>query len=141
MDTDTIIRHLEYEADRHKNDRLFTGQVNITAMCRDLIPKMKELKRYEDLAQNGRLLELPCKVGDTLYVLDRDNKSREMILDSPDVRCHCAKEDNLCMGLCDNKNFGVCAYRMMNDGTDIGKRVFLTQEAAEAALKEMEGQA
>ena len=99
-----------------------------------------EFHKYIASEQDGRILELPCKVGDTLYVLDRDNKSREMILDSPDVRCHCAKENNLCMGLCDNKNFGVCAYRMMNDGTDIGKKVFLTKEAAEAALKEMEGQ-
>ena len=70
MDTDTIIRQLEYEADKHKNDRLFTGQTDIAAMCRDLIPKMKALKRYENLEQDGRLLELPCKVGDTVYTIN-----------------------------------------------------------------------
>ena len=87
----------------------------------------------------GRLLVLPCKVGGELWVNDRDGKPREMVLDAPDIRCHCAKEDNLCMALCDNPNAGICAYRLKNDGTDFGKTVFLTREEAEAALKDCDG--
>lgn len=60
-----------------------------------------------------------------------------MILDEPDIRCHCAKEDNLCMALCDDKKHGICAYRFKNDGSDIGEKVFLTKEEAEAKLKEL----
>ena len=78
---------------------------------------------------------LPCKVGRSLWVHDKDGKPREMELDPPDIRCHCRDEDNLCMALCGAKKTGVCAYRLRNDGTDIGKTVFLTREAAEAALK------
>lgn len=48
------------------------------------------------------------------------------------------KEDNLCMALCDSKQNGVCAFRLKNDGTSIGKTVFLTREEAEQALKEAE---
>ena len=100
--------------------------------------KICEFKKYMDLEDNGLLLRLPCKVGDTIYVLDRDGQPRRMIMDKPDLRCHCSKEDNLCMVLCDRKNTGVCAYRFCNDGSDIGKTVFLTREEAEKKLKEME---
>ena len=98
----------------------------------------EKLREYEDLEEQGLLLRLPCKVGDTIYILDRDGQPRRMIVDKPDIRCHCSKEDNLCMVLCDRKNTGVCAYRFCNDGSDIGKTVFLTQAEAEQKLKEME---
>lgn len=32
----------------------------------------EKLKHYEDLEEQGRLIELPCKVGDTVYVVDDD---------------------------------------------------------------------
>lgn len=93
--------------------------------------------RLLDLEEQGLLLRLPCKVGDTVWIRDRDGQPQEMILDPPDIRCHCAKEDSLCMALCDRKNTGVCAYRFKNDGSDIGKTVFLTQAEAEEALMKM----
>ena len=105
--------------------------------CEQLAEWLNELKKYKDAEEQGLLLKLPCKVGDKVYVLDRDGQPREMILDEPDIRCHCAKEDNLCMALCDRKNTGVCAYRFRNDGSDIGNTVFLTKEEAEQKLKEM----
>ena len=88
----------------------------------------------------SRIIELPCKVGDKIYVLNRGNIPQKMILDEPDIRCHCAKEDNLCMALCDDKKHGICAYRFKNDGSDIGKKVFRTKSEAEAEskLKELE---
>lgn len=33
----------------------------------------QRLARYEDLAEQGRLLELPCKVGDTVYEIIEDD--------------------------------------------------------------------
>ena len=104
-----------------------------------VVEMAKELAEYKKLEEQGLLLKLPCKVGEHLYIFDRDGKPREMILDAPDIRCHCAKEDNLCMALCDSKDTGVCAYRLKNDGSDIDKTVFLTKEAAETELKDMEG--
>lgn len=114
-----------------------TGEVlAYRVKCKKDVESVQKLGRLEDLEEQGKLLKLPCAVGDTVYVLDRDGKPREMILDAPDIRCHCSKEDNLCMVLCDKKNTGVCAYRFKNDGSDIGKKAFLTREEAEAALKE-----
>ena len=131
MDIDTIIRQLEYEADKHKNDRLFTGQTDIASLCRDLIPKMKELKRYEDLEQGGRLLELPCKVGDVLYLpIDFQNKIYV----------------GRCIGLEYSRIRKTWVAKVFTEEgesreafKDFGKTVFLSKEAAEATLKEMEG--
>ena len=88
-----------------------------------------------ELLKSDRIIELPCKVGDEIYVLNRGNIPQKMILDEPDIRCHCAKEDNLCMALCDDKKHGICAYRFKNDGSDIGGKVFLTKEEAEKMIK------
>lgn len=98
------------------------------------------IDRLCDLAEadkDGRLMVLPCKVGSTLWVTGRDNVPREMKLEDPDIRAVCTDEDNLCMSTCNRKPDGFCAYRLRNDGADIGKTVFLTREEAEAALEAM----
>lgn len=95
------------------------------------------LAEYEDMEEQGLLVRLPCKVGDTLWVTGRDNVPREMELEAPDIRTVCTDEDNLCMSTCNRKPDGFCAYRLRNDGADIGKTVFLTREAAEKALEEV----
>ena len=98
------------------------------------VDRMKELAEAD---KDGRLVVLPCKVGDTVWVTGRDNVPREMRLENPDIRTVCTDEDNLCMATCNRKPDGFCAYRLRNDGTDIGKTVFLTREEAEKALGAM----
>ena len=98
-------------------------------------------ERLRELAaadKEGRVVVLPCKVGDTLWVTGRDNVPREMELEAPDIRAVCTDEDNLCMSTCNRKPHRFCAYRLRNDGADVGKTVFLTREEAERALQEME---
>ncbi len=96
------------------------------------VDRMKELAEAD---KDGRLVVLPCKVGGTLWVTGRDNVPREMELEAPDIRAVCTDEDNLCMSTCNRKPDGFCAYRLRNDGADIGKAVFLTREEAEKALE------
>ena len=93
------------------------------------------LRELAEADRAGRLVVLPCKVGDTLWVTGRDNVPREMKLEAPDIRTVCTDEDNLCMSACNRKPDGFCAYRLRNDGADVGKTVFLTREAAEKALE------
>lgn len=100
-----------------------------------IIDALNRLAEYEDMEEQGLLLRLPCKVGDTLWVTGRDNVPREMELEAPDIRTVCTDEDNLCMSTCNRKPDGFCAYRLRNDGADIGKTVFLTREEAEKALE------
>lgn len=97
-------------------------------------PPFRELAEAD---KAGRLAVLPCKVGDTLWVTGRDNVPREMELEAPDIRAVCTDEDNLCMSTCNRKPDGFCAYRLRNDGADVGKTVFLTREEAEKALEAM----
>lgn len=76
----------------------------------------KELQRYKDLEEQGRLIELPCAFGDKVY----------SVYKGYDIH--------------GNKTFHIEneAFRVyMLDG--FGKHVFLTKEEAEAKLKELEG--
>lgn len=93
------------------------------------------LRELAEADKDGRLVVTPCKVGDKLWVIGRDNVPREMALEAPDIRTVCTDEDNLCMSTCNRQPDGFCAYRLRNDGADIGKTVFLTREAAEKALE------
>lgn len=95
------------------------------------------LRELAEADKDGRVVVLPCKVGDTLWVTGRDNVPRKMKLEAPDIRAVCTDEDNLCMSTCNRKPDGFCAYRLRNDGADVGKSVFLTREEAEKALEGM----
>lgn len=118
----------------------------VTALQKDwsdfctVIGECGGIDRLRELAEadkDGRVVVLPCKVGEKLWVIGRDNVPREMALEAPDIRTVCTDEDNLCMATCNRKPDGFCAYRLRNDGTSIGKTVFLTREAAEEALEAM----
>jgi hypothetical protein len=72
-----------------------------------------KLKDYEDLEEQGRLIKLPCKVGDDIYY----------ILGIPnETPCTIDK----------------CVFEL-SDINDIGKTLFLTKSEAEARLKELRG--
>ena len=76
---------------------------------------IKKLAEYETAEEEGRLVVLPCKVGDIVYKI-----------------------------MCQRDNFDDRPYRIITSvnfrldmADDIGKTVFLTREEAEKALKEM----
>ena len=127
--------YLDTELTPEEIDMDHEAAEQLRQLCRNC-----DLDRLEKLAEadkDGRLVVLPCKVGDTVWVTGRDNVPREMELEAPDIRAVCTDEDNLCMSTCNRKPDGFCAYRLRNDGADIGKTVFLTREEAEAALEAM----
>ena len=94
---------------------------------------LHKLAEYEDLEEQGLLLRLPCKAGDTVWYIDNDDDDYplEFIITKIDVeengylRYHAREKDN-----CGKIGF-------IKD--DIGKTVFLTKEEAEQALAEMKG--
>ena len=91
---------------------------------------LEELKRYRDLEEQGLLLKLPCKVGDTVYAL---NKTKREIFPSRVEHIEYVVNDNLDFPLTKIKGEGFCVFF-----DDFGKIVFLTQAEAEQKLKEME---
>ena len=48
MDTETMIRELESVEEKHKDDAVYTGQLNIAEMAHDVRKRLEELKPYED---------------------------------------------------------------------------------------------
>lgn len=93
----------------------------------------KRLKLYEDAEEQGLLLRLPCKVGDTVYIVTRDFISEyticsiEIYNEGLSFNCRCEK------GIYINTRGIFTNY-------DIGKTVFLTKEDAEQSLKQMESE-
>lgn len=97
---------------------------------------LRKLAHYEDLEEQGRLIELPCAVGDTVYVVEEDSDGV--------VRLTEMKIGNLCV--CGSVYNGeLWNMYLTTDYTysyktiyDIGRTVFMTKAEAEAALKESE---
>ena len=92
--------------------------------------------RLRELAQakkKGRLVVLPCDVGDKLYDVTL-GEVREKIVISLSMLL--SKSVNHLVIHAENFRNAVTSYELQ----DIGKTVFLTREAAEAALKEREAE-
>ncbi len=126
MDTETMIREVNAVAEKHKNDFVPTFQTNITAMCRDILPKLEKLKEYEELEEQGLLLRLPCKVGDTVYGIRKSSYC-------PSGICRSGKSCSEC-----RENAPYRKYKKkfkMDDLKEIGKSIFLTEDEADEALK------
>lgn len=94
----------------------------------------ERLKNYEDLEEQGRLVVLPCKVGDTVWVINSLWVSEYTITS--------VYWDNVFFQFkSENETYSEdCRYFSFFDER-IGKTVFLTREEAEAALKEEEDHA
>lgn len=84
-----------------------------------------KLADYEDAEEQGLLLRLPCKVGDTVYHIE-DGYIYEFK----------AKEISVRM---ENGEYIFCIDSMDYKAEDFGRIVFLTREKAESALAEKGG--
>ena len=102
------------------------GKANLQAL-------INKLAAYEDAEEQGLLLRLPCKVGDTVYAfLSTCNYFTECQINKIELKP--TLYGNTCYFLEPIGHRG-CLYRCFED--DFGKTVFLTKEEAEAKLKEM----
>jgi hypothetical protein len=92
---------------------------------------VKKLAEYEDAEEQGLLLKLPCKIGDSLYQpIHKDINEYKVIGICFDItRNEWLFEVTIQIGLEWIKT--VCEFSC------IGKTVFLTKEEAEQALKQM----
>ena len=81
-------------------------------------------EEYRQLEKQGRLICLPCKVGDTVYVIVGKNISVQKIQ-------RATIDSEMKIEFC-TKRRGFALF-------DIGKTVFLTKSEAEAKLKELRG--
>lgn len=97
---------------------------------------INKLAEYEDLEERGLLVRLPCKVGDTVWVIYDNYVTSALVL---------AFYIDGCGGMFDlkirtNRETATGCEQVINKDysfVDFGKTVFLTPEEAEAALKKM----
>ena len=101
-----------------------------TGDCKHLKAMVEKLAAYEDAEEQGLLLRLPLKIGDTVYSVTRDFISEYTI-------CSIEKyNEGLFFNWRCEKGIYINARGFTN--YQIGKDVFLTQAEAEQKLKEME---
>lgn len=100
--------------------------------CEEIDAVYRKLKDYEDLEEQGRLIKLPCKVGDTVYAIGFNNKP--FIYESVVLRILITEKEIVFNVKIDE--FGINSQLKQSM---FGKTVFLTKSEAEAKLKELRG--
>lgn len=110
MNIDEAIKDFKDDAENNRADL----DLEFAKKNEQIAKWLAELKKYEDLEEQGRLIKLPCKVGDDVYY----------ILGIPN-ETPCAIDK--------------CTFEL-SDINKIGKTLFLTREEAEAKLKELRGE-
>lgn len=115
-----------------------TKEAKANTTIREICNKLAD---YEDLEEQGRLLKLPCKVGDMLYYPEKlfdivvPVRLNEIIIsflgiDTYSYQYNCCSFDE-CGDVYEEYDF---------DTNDFGKSIFLSEEEAEAKLKELRGE-
>ena len=102
---------------------------------------LNRLAEYEDLEEQGRLISLPCKVGDTVYcIYERYTKCSEYGQVFEEYSCQGCE----CLECDSHKELYVQSQKaysldwIVSNLKRFGKTVFLTKAEAEKKLKEME---
>ncbi len=90
----------------------------------------KKLKEYEDLEEQGLLVRLPCKVGNTAFRINKGAKNPiiELTVTQIDITRRSYNLEVI------DRDCG----ELMCFKNDIGKNVFLTREEAEKKLEEIQ---
>lgn len=102
---------------------------------------IEKLATYEDLEEQDLLLQLPCKVGNTVYcIYERYTKCSENEQEFDEYSCQGCE----CLECDSHKEYYMQSQKaysldwIVSNLNNFGKIIFLTQEEAEQKLKEME---
>ena len=125
-----VVREIAEEQERYISKVLMELNIDegILAKQTQEIWRLNDLLReYKDLEEQGLLLRLPCKVGDTIYRIgeykiyepSKESEQREWVLVREERKIY-------------EQPFSLYDLRL------IGETVFLTREEAEQKLKEAE---
>ena len=96
--------------------------------CKTIDDVIDKLAQYEDLEEQGRLVILPCKIGDKVYNITWWDDVQEKVVVKGKTYYRTIHKHKV-----SKSTFGY------TDIEEIGKTVFLTKSEAEAKLKELRG--
>ena len=95
---------------------------------------LEKLANYEDLEEQGLLVRLPCKVGDTVYRVNAGAKQPIIPMTVSEIHFLCCKNERAVrFDAIGKEDMGESCYRL----EDIGRIAFLTREEAVKKLEEM----
>lgn len=157
MNIDEAIKNFRYDAENNRADL----DLEFAKKNEQVAKWLEKLKEYEDLDKQGKLVILPCKIGDTYYSIEVNTDSCE--------ECAFFQKGCYCDDWCTNnavrdedgdtlinpqysdkvfckKHFyeiNKCCFddidEIFNLRQCFGKTLFLTKSKAEAKLKELRG--
>ena len=138
---DDVIEHCKRKTEKYENlngvNTLETADISLSFIKeywehRQVKEYLEELKRYRDLEEQGLLLQLPCKVGDTVYAIGFNN-NKPIIYESVVLNILITEKEIVFNVKVDEFEVNSQLKQSM-----FGKTVFLTKEEAKQKLKEME---
>lgn len=113
------------------------GESDIWVKQHDYISAARKLCDYEDLEEQGLLVRLPCKVGDTAYRVNAGAKQPIIPMTVSEIHFLCYKNERVVrFDAIGKEDMGESCYRL----EDIGRIVFLTREEAEKKLEELKNE-
>lgn len=125
----------------------FTGRINSGWTGEELLkPKFKplkmskaemakEIRAWRNAEEQGLLVRLPCKVGDTVYRVNAGAKQPIIPMTVSEIRFLCYKNERAVrFDAIGKEDMGESCYRL----EDIGRIVFLTREEAEKKLEDIQ---
>lgn len=140
MNIDEFIEHTKEKAEEYKyrasffesDNPMYKACIKVAKDHEQLAEWLEKSKEYQQLEEQGRLVILPCKVGDTVYV----NNGFTIFEHEVTLAGYSStsKESSFYFVTKSKKNSDT--VQEFSDG-DFGKTVFLTKSEAEAKLKEL----
>ena len=129
---DVLERLAELEDKIERGELVDTKENHLIAISRASGKSSKQLEAIDILTkyENGTLIELPCKVGDTVYYETFINNGSESV----GIQPHEVKSIYTSIVTSNFSGYGHTIVEL----DEFGKTVFLTKAEAEAKLKELE---
>ena len=125
-------RGADFESIDYIDDYIKANCVKCAEEHEQLAEWLEELKSYKVLEEQGLLVRLPCKVGDTVYVPTR-NFISELRITMASIN----SRGKLYFSWVLDDDRGIYPNLDGFSGYEIGKTVFLTREETEKKLEEM----
>lgn len=126
-----LIRRVEIKTDNNIEAQFFSAMIDLLLLVEQ--KEREKLKEYEYLKEQGLLLKLPAKVGDTVYtntrVAGRHMREKDKPYEAKVVFVGINGVDNFMNIILEKGSMFQFKF------SDFGKTVFLTREEAEAALR------
>lgn len=141
MTLDEAIQHAKEVANKEKSKLLKVEEEYICSECakehEQLAEWLEELKEYKELEEQGLLLKMPCKVGDTVWEVQ---KIRKRIQPYEIISVNQGRMGYLYFNWELKDGYGYYGNLKGFGTSDFNKTIFLTKEAAENELKRLEGE-